>query len=247
MNYIKELNAFREFLLLNELPAGAISLWYTLMGMNNAARWKQRFNAPNAIVGQLAGLSRQGVLDARNKLIAHGLISCEQGKKGKAPQYEMHSLVEVADISNDTSVDIQPDTSPDQSTDHNLNIHKHKEIQERRKEEMTNAQLLAIYETNIGKLPPLMQDEFFRWLNRVGEPIMAEAIKFAVKHGGQTFSYLEKILQEWEAAHIQTPEDIIAYIAHKQQPKGNTIPFQKKTNKKRSQSVFDKLREEAEG
>lgn len=46
MNYIKELNAFREWLLVHEFPGSAVSLWHTLMSINNAARWKSRFNAP---------------------------------------------------------------------------------------------------------------------------------------------------------------------------------------------------------
>jgi len=242
MNYIKELNAFREFLLFNELPASAISLWYTLMGMNNASRWKRQFNAPNAVVGQLAGLSRQGILDARNILIEHGLISCEQGKKGKAPAYEIHSLAEAAD----TAVDTPLDASLDPSADQHLNILKHKEKQERRQEKTGRAHLLEIYENNIGKLPPLMRDEFFQWLNKVGEAVMTEGIKLVVKHGGRTFSYLEKILLEWEAAQVKTPEDIISYRQHQQKADDNTIPFKKK-NKQKSQSVFDKLREEAEG
>lgn len=246
MNYIKELNAFREFLLLNELPAGAIALWYTLMSMNNVTRWKRQFNAPNAIVGQLAGLSKQGVLDARNKLIDHGLISCQQGKRGRAPVYEMHSLAEAADISTNEPSDTSVDSSLDPSVDQHLNIRKHKETQERRQEESTNAHVLEIYETNIGKLPALMQDEFFRWLDKVGASLMTEAIKFSVKHGGRTFSYLEKILLEWEAANVKTAEDIPDHIAYKQRKKGNTIPFQKKKNRK-AQSVFDKLREEEGG
>src|SRR5699024_5237685 len=160
MNYIKELNAFREFLLFNELPSSAISLWYTLMGMNNASRWKRQFNAPNAIVGQLGGLSRQGILDARNILIEHGRIAWEQEKKGKAPADEIHSLAEAVDTPADTPLD----ASLDQSADQHLNILKHKERQERRQEETAQAHLLEIYEANIGKLPPLMRDEFFKWL-----------------------------------------------------------------------------------
>src|SRR5690625_4827187 len=138
MNYIKELNAFREFLLFNELPASAISLWYTLMGMNNASRWKRQFNAPNAVVGQLAGLSRQGILDARNILIELGLISCEQGKKGKAPAYEIHSLAEAAD----TSVDTPLDTSLDRSDDQHINILKHKEKQYGSQQETVDVRIL---------------------------------------------------------------------------------------------------------
>src|SRR5699024_10301526 len=194
------------------------------MGMNNGSRWKRQFKAPNAIVGQLGGLSRQGILDARNILIEHGLISCEQGKKGKAPAYEIHSLAEAVDTPADTPLD----ASLAQSADQHLNILKHKERQERGQEETAQAHTLEIYEANIGKLPPLMRDEFFKWLDKVGAAVMTEAIKRLVKHGGRTFSYLEKILLEWEAAHVKTPEDIISYRQLQQKADNNTIPFKKK-------------------
>src|SRR5699024_9757884 len=127
-----------------------------------------------------------------------------------------------------------------------LNILKHKERHERRQEETAHAHLLEIYETNIGKLPPLMRDEFFQWLNKVGDAVMTEAIKLVVKHDGQTCSYTEKSLLDWGGAQVRTPEDIISYRQHQQKADDNTIPFKKK-NKQKSQSVFDKLREEAEG
>src|SRR5699024_9821859 len=182
------------------------------MGMNNASRWKRQFNAPNAIVGQLGGLSRQGILDARNILIEHGLISCEQGKKGKAPAYEIHSLAEAVDTPADTPLD----ASLDQSADQHLNILNHKERQEKRQDVTSQAHLLESYEDNIGTLTRLMRDEFFKWVDKVGEAVMTEAIKRLVKHGGRTFSYLEKILLEWEAAQVKTPEDIISYRQHQQ-------------------------------
>src|SRR5699024_2354804 len=177
-----------------------------------------------------------------NILIEQGLIACKKEKKGKATAYKIHSLAEAVDTPADTPLD----ASLEQSADQHLNILKHKERQERRQEETAQAHLLEIYEANIGKLPPLMRDEFFKWLDKVGEAVMTEAIKRLVKHGGRTFSYLEKILLEWEAAQVKTPEDIISYRQHQQKADNNTIPFKKK-NKQKSQSVFDKLREEAEG
>lgn len=149
VNYIKELNAFREWLLMNDLPAGAISLWYTLMSINNLARWKKRFNAPNAVVRQLTGLSKQGVIDARNILIEHELIQCIQGKRGQAPIYEMNSLVEKnaqlvdesvdhlldptdaksfsTTVNSSATVDRTLDPSLDSATTHSLSIRKHKQ------------------------------------------------------------------------------------------------------------------------
>jgi len=50
MNYIKELNAFRNWLLFHDLSSGAILLWQTLMSINNMAGWKTKFNANNTII-----------------------------------------------------------------------------------------------------------------------------------------------------------------------------------------------------
>lgn len=89
MNYIKELNAFKNWLFLNEIPTSAIALWHTLMTINNATHWKREFNAPNSVVSKLSGLSKQGVHNARNHLIKQGRILCKKGKKGQAPIYQM--------------------------------------------------------------------------------------------------------------------------------------------------------------
>lgn len=236
MNYIKELNAFREWLLFNELPAGAVALWYTLMSINNVTRWKQKFNAPNAVVGQLSGLSRQGVLDARNKLLEHELIRCEKGKKGVAPVYEMISLI----------VDTSLDTTLDTSADKPLTIHKQKQKKDKERREEEAGPLVTTYEQNIGKLSPLTREAFLKWTDVVGEGMMLEAIRFASKHHGRTFSYLESILQEWEEAKLKTVEDVKVFGKQKKSLKKNTIAFQpsKRLAKK---SLFDELREEVGG
>lgn len=61
MNYITEMNAFREWMLVDHLPASTVALWYTLLSINSMARWKTAFNAPNQVTQQLAGLSKSGI------------------------------------------------------------------------------------------------------------------------------------------------------------------------------------------
>lgn len=61
MNYITEMNAFREWMLVHHLPASTVALWYTLLSINSMARWKTAFNAPNQVTQQLAGLSKSGI------------------------------------------------------------------------------------------------------------------------------------------------------------------------------------------
>jgi len=117
MNYIKELNGFRNWLLSNQLPTGAIALWHALMSINNTTGWKKRFSAPNGTVGQLSGLSRQGMSNAREQLIEHGLIRCDKGRRGKAPVYEMISFEKGGDVYIEdpvTSPEIEKDISCDQ-------------------------------------------------------------------------------------------------------------------------------------
>ena len=219
MNYIKELNAFKDWLLVNELPAGAIVLWYTLMSVNNSVGWKERFNAPNAVVGQLTGLSKQGILDARKRLVEEGLITCENGRKGKAPVYELVSLL--------TNAVPSLDPLAYQSPGECLNIPKQKQKQERREEETQDEPIVSIYEANIGKLSPLAKQEFLQWCNKLGYDVMVEAIKLETKHNGRTFRYLEKILQEWDGADVDSVAAVEEYEEKKRVMRDNTVPFRK--------------------
>lgn len=375
MNYIKELNAFREFLLEHELSAGAISLWHALMSINNKTRWKQQFNGPLAVVGQLAGLSKQGVMDAREKLLEHELIRYERGCPGKAPVYEMISLVpEPFDLSLENAADsdvldipvqsLSNDRVPhesradnnvqdhttwmahfaellagafvsltdnrtsekqapikdefpvaddkrrhpwkekpedgcylnrlptslqtgksrsnesrhekelfsgsnqkglfnfqysrhdtlsalldpvlDQSADKYLTIRKQKQNKTKeRQDRTTRAQLFSIYKENIGKPGKLVQTALNEWIQKMGEGIVLEAIKRTAKHGGKTFSYVEKILVEWEAEEIRTVEACRYYQREHDRRRTSRPVSAKRKAPTQGLSLFDELRKEA--
>lgn len=94
MNYMRELNAFRDWTMINRPSTGVIALWYMLMSINNMIGWKEWFTAPNQTVQLLTGLSRQGVESTRNSLIQYGLIEYKKGKSNQAGSYRMISLLE---------------------------------------------------------------------------------------------------------------------------------------------------------
>ncbi|GIM47594.1 hypothetical protein DNHGIG_31430 [Collibacillus ludicampi] len=79
MNYILELNAFRDWVMINRASTGQIALWYALMSINNQTGWKEWFSAPNQTLQLMTGLSRQGLDKARNGLIQLGLIQYKKG------------------------------------------------------------------------------------------------------------------------------------------------------------------------
>lgn len=94
MNYIRELNAFRDWLMVNRLSSGQIALWHMLMSFNNRAGWQEWFTLPNQTLQLVTGLSRQGLSKARNGLIQAGLIQYKKGRSSQAGSYRMQSLLQ---------------------------------------------------------------------------------------------------------------------------------------------------------
>jgi hypothetical protein len=89
MNYIKELNAFRDWSMLNRPSTGQVALWHTLMSINNWTGWQEWFSTPNQTLQLMTGLSRAGIDKARNGLIQAGLIQYKKGRPKQAGLYHM--------------------------------------------------------------------------------------------------------------------------------------------------------------
>ena len=103
MDYIKEINAFYNWLMYNSLSTGAIALWHALMSINNRAGWTDEFTVANIVLQGITGLSRQGLHKARNLLIQKGLIEYKKGTSNQAGKYKLNSLVyQKRDIAVDT-------------------------------------------------------------------------------------------------------------------------------------------------
>lgn len=92
MNYIKEINAFHDRVMTNPLSVGAKVLWYTMMHVNNKARWVKEFSIAESLICGISGLSGSAFRRARVELRDKGFITY-QSRGSKAPLYQMVSLV----------------------------------------------------------------------------------------------------------------------------------------------------------
>lgn len=82
MNYITIINNFWDYATTNPLPTGQVALYFALMHINNKCNWAEWFQAPNQVLSVLTGMSRSGILKARNELKQRGLIDFrERGTK----------------------------------------------------------------------------------------------------------------------------------------------------------------------
>ena len=82
MNYISIINAFWDSAITNPLSTGQVSLYMALLHVCNRSNWAEWFQAPNQVLSVLTGLSRSGILKARNELKQRGLLDFrERGTK----------------------------------------------------------------------------------------------------------------------------------------------------------------------
>lgn len=74
MNYIKEINAFNDWINEHDLNATEQALWYRLMHYCNKLGWKEEFTVTNTKLADDLKISRQHLEKCRKKLIKSGLI-----------------------------------------------------------------------------------------------------------------------------------------------------------------------------
>lgn len=82
MKYISVINSFWDSATTNPLPTGQVALYMALLHVCNRSNWAEWFQAPNQVLSVLTGLSRSGILKARNELKQRRLIDFrERGTK----------------------------------------------------------------------------------------------------------------------------------------------------------------------
>lgn len=94
MNYIRELNAFYDWLETNPLNHQCIALWHALMHTNSKAGWKKEFTVAVITLELKTGLNRRAIERARNTLEQVGLIRWRKRSGNQSAIYEMIPLSE---------------------------------------------------------------------------------------------------------------------------------------------------------
>jgi DnaD/phage-associated family protein len=265
MNFTKESNAFKEWVQYNNIPSNAVLLWFVLMTFKHSISCQGKFRLSNLVVQQFTGLSKQGLTDARRKLVDFNLLDYEKGNKGKDPSYQMRSLVHTNDQSEyelhdklhkstqSSSLSVgKVDSSSTQSTnplvqtsksvhradsfhDKNVSLYRHRQD---KKEEL---EIVHFYESHIGILSPLARERLLTWQEKFRDEVICAAIEIGAEHGAKKVGYIVKILQEWERNGLKTVGDVLAYRQEKLTHSQKTF-YSDKKNGQSSHSIFDELR-----
>lgn len=98
MNYIAEIKAFHDLVQVKQLSTGQIALWYALMYINNKCAWIEWFTVPNLTLELNTGLSRSGIVKARNILKQLNIIDFKSNGT-KATSYKLISMLNSVQVS----------------------------------------------------------------------------------------------------------------------------------------------------
>ena len=141
MNYLAEIKAFYDLVQVKQLSTGQIALWHALMAINNKCAWIEWFTVPNIMLELNTGMSRSGVLKARNSLKQYGLIEFKANGT-KATNYKMSTIAKSKQESNQdstqdstqvsTQVSKQDSNTLNKLNETKLNLNNEKEINKRK-------------------------------------------------------------------------------------------------------------------
>ena len=205
IKYINEINAFHSWVQINELPASAVLLWYSLMHFCNRTGWKKQFNIAMSQLEADTHLTRPTIQRARKNLENAGLIKVinRRGRQSAvyiiqpfAAQYEPQS-----EPQNGFAAQYEPQSEriPRLKT-----IYKTKDAGAAA---TLKQEVLEHYQKKIHPFKNLTEREMLDSLiDDYGSDYCRKAIDRAVYRKRRTLKYITGILQRWEQDGFDNPD-----------------------------------------
>lgn len=202
IKYIDEINAFHSWLQVNDLPASAILLWYSLMHFCNRTGWKRKFNLALAALEADTHLGATTIQRARERLEAAGLIKVihRSGRQSALYQLTPISKILAGRFEQQNEVAIQNEQLNGQLSEH-IPRHRHRHIYKTKDAGEPDETKIAI-ESYQNKIHPLQSgieaDMLQSLVDEYGPGMCIKAIDRAVLRKKRTIKYIAGILRRWQ-------------------------------------------------
>lgn len=213
MNYLMQIRAFDDYRLYKQkLSAGQVSLWYTLMSINNKAGWSTWFTAANATLESLSGLSRSGIVKNRNVLKQLNLIDFSSNGR-KATSYRVCVLYTSDSAQGSTQSSVQDSTqrSTQTSVQGSSALIKQNETKQNETDDddaaITRAEVIDKWTSLWGFPNAIAMPGINDWLDALPADVIDFAITIAGEHNVKArgaLKYMQAVIDGWQKRKITT-------------------------------------------
>ena len=201
IKYITEINAFHSWVQINEIPASAVLLWYSLMHFCNRTGWKKQFNLPVSLIESDTHLKRATIYRARTSLEKAGLIKVIHRKGRQSAIYVIIPVTSILVSHSETLSETQNEFASHSET-LSETIPRLKTIYKTKDAGAAAAlkqEVLGYYQKRIHPFKNLAEREMLDSLiDDYGSDYCRKAIDRAVYRKRRTLKYITGILQRWE-------------------------------------------------
>ena len=222
MNYLSiSINFARQIPMLNP-TTGEIALFHDPLDLKNIdmnfkdktgkrKSWADGFDPTSATLQLYSGLSANGIVKAREKLKALGLIDFKSRGRRKSTVYKL------LDLSSDKSAFNSSVNSSDNSSDNSVPLNKTKQDKTKQdnkvlsdaRNEKSISDVFNLWESNWGFPNGIAQQDLTEWVNQFGADLVLHAITFALRRNINSKGadrYLARTFERYQQEGITTVE-----------------------------------------
>jgi len=229
MNYIREINAFMDWLEINPLDPTTQTLWFHIMAIANKSGWPEWFTIANLTLMAKVGVSENTLIKHRNILIQKNRIEYKSQGKHKAGKYKIipfTSFFEVKDtvkdnVTSNIAANHEVNREVNREVNHAVNpsalykLNKTKRNNNGSSSGATQTQnYVELLNQEFGRLAsPIELEKLQAFIVDDGlDPlVVCEAIKRARLQGYTNVSYVLGILRNWRDAGVKDMSGVSRY------------------------------------
>ena len=205
MDLLQQIAGFSDYAMVNRLSAGQIALYFALLDIMLRSDCQEWFPVCDATLQLKSGLSRQGVIKAKNVLKQKNIIDFENGKSRKSPIYRLTEF-SAESVQDSVQVGVQEVEKPKDSI-FNINnkyINNFTTTQDRL-DGSSNIKCISHYEQNIGVITPKAAEMLTDYLNSgIEDEMLCLCIDEAVRANARNLNYIDKIILNCQNQGIVT-------------------------------------------
>jgi DnaD/phage-associated family protein len=228
VNYIREINAFYDWLELNELSKPAVLLWHALMHLNNKSGWQESFTVARSVIEAKTSLKKDAYYKARNQLKQYGLLEFKE-RGTKATVFRMNPVSSVLQTTYQTNyhdLSVKQTTSQTETqttnettsqttneTINKLNEIKLNETNTKKEAAAVQENPFTFYEQNgFGVIGGHISQKIAMWCDDLSDELVLEAMKISVERSKVNWAYVETILRDYAQKNIRTVDQAQASL-----------------------------------